>query len=79
MSNPPVTDLLLVIGTSLKVQPAAMFPVVVHEKYHPVSIMINMEKTDYDFVFTYRLQDDIDTFFKNVSNKLSFRCENNFE
>ncbi|OHD15857.1 MAG: silent information regulator protein Sir2 [Spirochaetes bacterium GWD1_27_9] len=62
--NPPKTDLLLVMGSSLTVQPAANFALSLAEKHK--SILINFEKTYYDNMFTYVINEDIDIFCKKI-------------
>lgn len=56
--NPPKADLLLVMGTSLTVQPAATLALRLTESIP--SIIINLDSTDYDQLFTYVLNGDID-------------------
>lgn len=66
--NPPETDLLLVMGTSLTVQPAASFALKIAN--FTKSIIVNLESTDYDAVFNYSIKEDLDTFSKQVWDKL---------
>ena len=66
--NPPETDLLLVMGTSLTVQPAASFALKIADK--TTSIIVNSESTMYDSIFNYSIKKDLDIFSKQVWEKL---------
>lgn len=66
--SPPATDLLLVMGTSLMVQPAAGFALKLSQSFP--SILVNLEPTYYDDSFTYVINEDLDKFSKQVWNKL---------
>jgi NAD-dependent SIR2 family protein deacetylase len=56
--NPPKTDLLVVFGSSLEVQPAASFALSLAGKHK--SILVNLSKTSYDSYFDYVINEDID-------------------
>ena len=62
--NPPETDLLIVAGSSLTVQPAASFALNLLKKTK--SILINLEGTYYDDYFTYVINIDIDKFVEKI-------------
>jgi len=66
--TPPEIDLLLVLGSSLSVQPAASFPIFMSEK--APSILINREETLYDDFFDHAFQEDLDSFTQKIWEKL---------
>lgn len=59
---PPKTDLLMVFGTSLLVQPAANFPLKILDRYDCKTILVNFEPTPYDAGFEYVINEDLDAF-----------------
>ena len=63
--NPPETDLLVVMGTSLTVQPAASFALKLSTtaKY---SIIVNLSSTDFDGHFKYSINEDLDKFSSKI-------------
>jgi len=66
--NPPEADLLLIIGSSLKVAPAARYPLrVLQNKPETISVLINNDPTPYDEYFTFIIHNDIDETFKTLS------------
>ncbi len=62
--NPPKTDLLLVMGSSLIVLPAADFALKLAG--FTTSIIVNLETTMYDSLFSFSIKEDLDTFSKQV-------------
>jgi len=66
--HPPEADLIMVMGSSLMVQPAAGFALMYAEKIK--SIIINNDKTNYDNMFDFVLNMDLDEFSKTVWDKL---------
>ncbi len=58
--NPPGTDLLLVLGTSLSVHPAA--DLALRIAANSPSIIVNRDPTDYDSAFDYVIHEDLDVF-----------------
>lgn len=66
--NPPETDLLLVMGSSLSVQPAAGFALKLAG--FTTSIIVNLESTLYDSMFNFSIKEDLDTFSKQIWNVL---------
>lgn len=64
LENPPKLDLLITIGSSLQVEPAASF-VKYYFKKVP-TVLINRDSTPYDKYFDYILNMDIDDFFKEI-------------
>lgn len=66
--SPPKTDLLVVMGSSLTVQPAANFALNIANS--TASILINLDRTDYDYMFTYTIHDDLDKASKMIWNDL---------
>lgn len=66
--DPPETDLLLVMGTSLTVQPAANFALKIAE--NTTSIIVNLESTISDTIFNYSIKEDLDQFSKQVWDEL---------
>jgi NAD-dependent SIR2 family protein deacetylase len=67
-TNTPKTDLLIVMGTSLQVQPAAGFALKLANEVK--SIIINKDPTYYDDVFTYKINDDLDKISNILWNTL---------
>ncbi len=74
LSSPSECDLLLVIGTSLSVTPAAYYPMSVIKTRNPISIFINNDATQYDKYFTHVVHEDIGSFFVKLNE--SFRLIN---
>lgn len=72
MSDLPETDLLFVLGSSLTVQPANIFPLNIIKKYSPYSVIINNQSTCYDKLFDTVIHQDIDSVFKNVNMHLQY-------
>lgn len=69
MDNPPKADLLLVMGTSLTVQPASFFPLeYLRQKID--SIIVNRDPTSYDAFFTHKISLDCDYFSNELINEL---------
>lgn len=66
--NPPKCDLIIVFGSSLVVQPAASFALMIANKTN--SIIVNRDKTDYDSIFDLSLNMEIDKFTEKVWEKL---------
>lgn len=66
LEKPPELDLLIVIGTSLTVEPAAGFPRNYFGRCQ--TILVNRDSTPYDDYFDYVVKEDIDEFFKGVEN-----------
>jgi NAD-dependent SIR2 family protein deacetylase len=62
--SPPETDLLLAMGSSLTVQPAASFALKLAVRTR--SILVNLSPTEYDDMFTYSVHEDLDTFSRKV-------------
>lgn len=68
LNDPPETDLVLILGTSLNVQPAAGFAVEMAGKVP--SILVNREPTPYDDTMTLVYNEDLENFAEYVQNKL---------
>lgn len=66
--NPPEADLVIVMGSSLMVQPAAGFALMLANKIN--SMIINNEPTVYDKIFDLVVNMDIDEFSSAVWEKL---------
>ncbi len=66
--NTPDSDLVIVMGTSLAVQPAANFALKLAGMVK--SIMINKEPTNYDGMFTYIIHDDLDNTCSRIWDEL---------
>ena len=62
--DPPDTNLLLVIGSSLTVMPAASFALNLAKR--SISVIVNMAATDYDGYFTHVIHGDADEFCKVI-------------
>lgn len=62
--NPPKRDLLIVAGSSLTVQPAASFALNLLRT--TPSILINLEETYYDNLFSYVFHIDTDKFVEKI-------------
>lgn len=58
LSHPPRADLLLVLGTSLSVQPAASLVLTLAGKVP--SIIINRDGTEYDYLFSHVIHKDLE-------------------
>lgn len=67
--NPPFSDLILIMGTSLKVQPAAGLALMIAEKVP--SIFVNRDATEYDNLFDYVIHDDLDVFTGRIEKILN--------
>ncbi len=72
IENPPDTDLLIVLGSSLTVQPAAMLPILIKKKFNVEMVIINNQSTEFDALFDIVIHQDIDTVFKNVNSILNY-------
>ena len=68
LENQPDVDMILILGTSLLVQPSAGFAVGIAGKVP--SVLVNKDITDYDSRMTYVLHDDLDNFAEKVWGKL---------
>lgn len=66
--NPPETDLLLIMGSSLTVQPAAGFALKLAG--FAASIIVNLESTMYDSKFNFFIKEDLDAFSKQIWDAL---------
>ena len=66
--SPPETDLLVVMGSSLTVQPAAGFALNIAKD--TASILINLDRIDYEYMFTYTIHEDLDKFSKLIWDEL---------
>lgn len=64
LETPPELDLIIAVGTSLQVEPAASFVKYYFNKIP--TVLINRDSTPYDRCFDYILNMDIDDFFKEV-------------
>jgi len=67
--NPPDCDLLVVMGTSLSVQPASSFQLKLVNTCE--SIIINLTETDYDRLFTYKIKSNLDDFAKIIQEAMN--------
>ncbi len=65
MENPPPADLILILGTSLTVQPASLFALNLVSRVP--SILVNLEQTDYDDEMTVALREDVEHFAEAVA------------
>ncbi|PEC32792.1 NAD-dependent protein deacylase [Bacillus cereus] len=61
------TDVLLVMGTSLKVQPVASFPEIAKREVGATTILVNEELTGQEYNFDYVFQNKIGEFVEEVS------------
>ncbi len=68
MRKPPRADLILILGTSLKVFPSARFAIDLAKKVP--SVLVNLEPTDYDGLMTYCFHENLESFAKTVWNLL---------
>ena len=68
LQNPPEADLLLILGSSLTVHPASLFPVEL--SYKVPSVLVNLEPTQYDNILTHVLHEDLDKFTSIVWEEL---------
>lgn len=66
MESPPEADFLLVLGTSLTVQPACLFPLIYLRRGIP-SLLVNRDPTPYDDLFSLVIREDLDDFFRRIS------------
>lgn len=66
MEYPPKVDLVIVMGTSLEVGPANQIPLLYKGKA-PL-VIINRDKTSYDYLFNFKSGLDCDIFSNNVLN-----------
>lgn len=63
------TDVLLVMGTSLKVQPVASFPEIVKREIGATTILVNNEPTGKESYFDYIFHEPIGEFVNELSKK----------
>lgn len=63
------TDVLLVMGTSLKVQPVASFPEIAKREVGAKIILVNNEPTGKEFYFDYAFHEPIGEFVRKISQK----------
>ncbi|WP_369903304.1 NAD-dependent protein deacylase [Bacillus manliponensis] len=63
------TDVLLVMGTSLKVQPVASFPEIAKREAGATIILVNNEPTGKESYFDYVFHESIGEFVENISRK----------
>ncbi len=68
LNNHPKSDLILILGTSLNVQPTSKFAIELSEKVP--SVLVNLEPTQYDNEMTFVLHEDLDEFAEKVQNAL---------
>ncbi len=68
MDSPPQVDLVLILGTSLKVQPAARFALDMARKYP--AILVNLEETGYEDQMELFIRKDLEEFADSVSFRL---------
>lgn len=66
--NPPPCDLIIVMGSSLVVQPAASFALMLANKHK--SIIVNRDPTDFDYLFDFVFHMLTDEFCKIVWDRL---------
>jgi NAD-dependent SIR2 family protein deacetylase len=60
----PEADMILILGTSLNVQPSSKFALEIAERVP--SVIVNLEPTQYDDEMTYVLHVDLDEFAEKV-------------
>ena len=65
LQTPPQADLILILGTSLTVQPASLFALNLAARVP--SILVNLEQTEYDNDMTVALQEDVEYFAEVVA------------
>lgn len=70
LNSPTPTDLVIVVGTSLTVQPASLLPMAIRQQYNIPMILINKDSTPYDKMFNYIVKEDIDMTFEKINEKL---------
>ena len=63
------TDVLLVMGTSLKVQPVASFPQIAKREVGATTILVNEELTGQEYNFDYVFQNKIGEFVDGLSSR----------
>lgn len=68
LKNPPYADLVIVMGTSLEVNPAAQFPLI-YSNSCP-TILVNNKNTRYDDLFTHICKMDCDKFSEELWSTL---------
>jgi NAD-dependent SIR2 family protein deacetylase len=68
MNDPPEADLILILGTSLNVQPVAGFAVEMAEKVP--SILVNIQPTPYDNRLTLVYHEDLEAFADDAYHQL---------
>lgn len=68
LENPPPCDLILILGTSLNVQPASLFALEMAAKVP--SLLVNLQRTDYDSQMDLVLHSDLDLFADYMMKKL---------
>ncbi len=63
------TDVLIVMGTSLKAQPVASFPRNRKERVGATTILVNEELTGQEYNFDYVFQNKIGEFVEGLSSR----------
>lgn len=63
------TDVLIVMGTSLKVQPVASFPQIAKREVGATTILVNEELTGQEYNFDYVFQNKIGEFVEGLSSR----------
>lgn len=64
LDHHPKADMILILGTSLNVQPTSKFALEIAEKVP--SVFVNLEPTQYDNEMTFVLHEDLDEFAEKV-------------
>jgi len=64
LRKPPKADLLIIMGTSLKVFPSVQFAIDMANKTE--SILVNLAETEYDDMMTYTVHKDVDEFSHEI-------------
>jgi NAD-dependent SIR2 family protein deacetylase len=67
-NHPPKCDLLIIMGTSLTIHPAASFPLAIARSAK--TIMVNRDETEYDLLFDYVFHMDTDIFAKQARARM---------
>ena len=62
------TDVLIVMGTSLKVQPVASFPEIAKREVGATTVLVNEELTGQEYNFDYVFQNKIGEFVEGLSS-----------
>lgn len=69
--DPPAADVLLVLGSSLMVQPAAQYPLRLMQRDPGVfSVIVNNTPTTFDSYFTLIVREDLDDLFREVLREM---------